>query len=320
MIFIDQVSKSFGSVKALESVTFKIDRGAVIGLLGPNGAGKTTLMRLITGYFAPSSGQILIDGEEMRRLGARYRKRVGYLAENNPLYKDMTTRSFLSHIASLKGVSLRNRRHAIEHVIEQCGIATVYKRTIGKLSKGYQQRIGLAQALMGDPEILILDEPTTGLDPGQIIEIRNLIRKIGETRTVLLSTHILPEARMTCQKILILSKGRLVAEGTCEDLENRLKGACEFSLTVSGAWQSGDPFLKFIPGVLEIRLVHEAGRVRQYLITAEKNSEIRTRVAKAVLDAGFELHSLKPAEWNLEDIFLKIVTSESAGAKEVLTC
>ena len=211
MISVQNVSKSFGSVKALQNVTFEIKRGEVVGFLGVNGAGKTTMMRLITGFFSPTDGKILIDGKDLLKSKPELRGKIGYLPENNPLYRDMTAKDFLSYVAQLKGISFWTRKHAVEKVAEQCGVGSVLNRMVGKLSKGYQQRLGLAQALLGDPELLILDEPTNGLDPSQIIEIRSLVQKLGRERTIILSTHILPEVQVTCQRVLILNEGRVAA-------------------------------------------------------------------------------------------------------------
>ncbi|MBI4000068.1 MAG: ABC transporter ATP-binding protein, partial [Candidatus Omnitrophica bacterium] len=183
MISVHNVSKSFGSVNALQNVTFEIKRGEVVGFLGPNGAGKTTMMRLITGFFPPSEGKVLIDGKDLFKSKPVLRRKIGYLPENNPLYQDMTAKAFLSYVAQLKGISFWARKNVIQKVARQCGVESILNRMVGKLSKGYQQRLGLAQALLGDPELLILDEPTNGLDPQQIIEIRSLIQKLGRERT-----------------------------------------------------------------------------------------------------------------------------------------
>ena len=211
MISVHNVSKSFGSVNALQNVTFEIKRGEVVGFLGPNGAGKTTMMRLITGFFPPSEGKILIDGKDLFKSKPVLRRKIGYLPENNPLYQDMTAQAFLSYVAQLKGISFWARKNVIQKVAGQCGVESILNRMVGKLSKGYQQRLGLAQALLGDPELLILDEPTNGLDPQQIIEIRSLIQKLGRERTIILSTHILPEVQVTCQRVLILNEGQVAA-------------------------------------------------------------------------------------------------------------
>jgi len=265
----------------------------------------------------PSEGEITIDGNNLIRTKPSFRKKVGYLAENNPLYQDMTTQEFLSFVASLKGLSFRKRKQVISDVVEQCGIGVVCNRIIGKLSKGFRQRIGLAQALVGDPAILILDEPTSGLDPKQIIEIRNLIRELGTNRTILLSSHILPEVKATCDRILILNEGRLVASGTPQMLEERLRGAEELFVTVRGSWENGDSFLRLLPGILETKLLRDGGKERDYKIVSEQGKEIRSQLARRVFESGFELLTLKAAEWNLEDIFLKIVTKES---EELAAC
>lgn len=210
MISVQQVSKSFGSIQAIRNVSFEIKRGEVVGFLGPNGAGKTTLMRLITGFFPPTSGTILIDGRNLFRSSADLRRKIGYLPENNPLYRDMTARDFLSYVASLKGISRGTSGQEIKKISDQCGLESVLDRIIGKLSKGYQQRVGLAQALLGDPDLLILDEPTNGLDPQQILEVRNLVLTLGKERTVILSSHVLPEVQKMCERVMILNHGRLV--------------------------------------------------------------------------------------------------------------
>ena len=234
MISVQNVSKSFGPVRALQNISFEIKPGEVVGFLGPNGAGKTTLMRIITGFFPPSEGNVLIDGKDLFRSKPEVRKKIGYLAEHNPLYRDMTARAFLTYAAALKGIPLKGRKEAIQKAAEQCGVSSVFDRLIGKLSKGFQQRLGLAQALLGDPELLILDEPTNGLDPKQIIEIRNLIQTLGRTRTILLSTHILPEVELTCQRIFILSQGRLAASMTLEELKDNPE------------WNLEETFLKYV--------------------------------------------------------------------------
>ncbi len=210
MISVSRVSKSFGSIKALEDISFTIQNREIIGFLGPNGAGKTTLMRILTGIFPPSSGSVLIEGKNLAG-SKNLRKKIGYLAEHNPLYRDITAREFLTYVAALKEVPWRNRKKAVLEVAERCSITSVLNRIIGKLSKGYQQRIGLAQALLGDPEVLILDEPTNGLDPQQIIEMRKLVREFGQNKTIILSTHILHEVEQTCGRVLILNQGRLAA-------------------------------------------------------------------------------------------------------------
>lgn len=312
MISVQNVSKSFGPVKALQNISFEIKQGGVVGFLGPNGAGKTTMMRLITGFFPPTEGAILIDGQDLFGSKSELRRKIGYLAENNPLYRDMTSRDFLSYVGALKDIPRQARKAAIQKVVDQCGVGSVLNRIIGKLSKGFQQRIGLAQALLGNPELLILDEPTNGLDPKQIIEIRSLIQMLGRERTVLLSTHVLPEVRVTCQQILILNGGRLVASGAPEDLEENLRHSEEFTVTIRGLWQGGDRFLHEIPDVLDVRLERDRSDERDYRIRSRKAGQTRSQIARVVTESGFELLELKTAEWSLEDLFLKIVTNEES--------
>ena len=299
MISVQNVSKSFGDIKALQNISFEIKRGEIVGFLGPNGAGKTTMMRLLTGLFPPTEGKIMIDGEDLFKSKPELRKKIGYLAEHNPLYRDMTVSAFLFHVAALKGISFWKRREAVQTIIDQCGIVSVPNRIIGKLSKGFQQRIGLAQALLGDPDLLVLDEPTSGLDPQQIIEMRNLLRALGRSRTILLSTHILPEVQMTCERVLILNQGRLVASGTPATLEEGLRGGEEFVVTIRGSWEKGDQFLHRIPDVLDVQLERELNGTRDYRIRLPKASPIRSQIARFIMEAGYELLELRAAEWRL---------------------
>jgi len=219
MISVQNVSKFFGPVKALENVSFEIKPGEVVGFLGPNGAGKTTMMRLITGIFPPSEGKVLINGKNLFQSKAGVRAQIGYLAEHNPLYRDMVTKEFLFYVAALKGISFWKRKQEVRNVIDQCDLGAAENRLIGKLSKGYQQRVGLAQALIGSPNFLILDEPTNGLDPKQISDMRKLIHLLSLNKTILLSTHILSEVQATCQRILILNEGRLMANFELSELK-----------------------------------------------------------------------------------------------------
>ena len=313
MISVQSVSKSFGPIQALQNVSFEIEQGEIIGFLGPNGAGKTTMMRIITGFFPPTEGTVLIQGQDLFKSKPELRRKIGYLPEHNPLYYDMTAKSFLSYVTQLKGISRRFKKQAIEKVVGQCGLGTVLNRIIGKLSKGFQQRIGLAQALVGDPDLLILDEPTNGLDPQQIIEIRNLIQRLGREQTVLISTHILPEVQMTCGRILILNQGCLVASGTPSSLEENLRHSTEFVVRLRGSWEKGDGFLRSVSGVTSVKLERDNGSERNYRIWAERGSDTSSQIAHVIMASGFELLELKTVEWSLEDIFLKLVTNEDSN-------
>ena len=309
---VQNISKSFGPVSALQNVSFQIQRGEAIGFLGPNGAGKTTMMRIITGFFPPTEGNVLIDGQNLFESGPEIKKKIGYLPEHNPLYYDMTGKEFLVHTAKLKAVPPKKRAEAIERVVSQCGIENALNRIVGKLSKGYQQRMGLAQALIGDPDLLILDEPTNGLDPQQMTEIRNLIRKLSGDRTILLSTHILSEVQMTCERILILNQGRLIASGKPHDLEEKLKREAEFIVHLRGPWEKGDQFLKQVSGVIDVQLEAEENRQRKYRIRTEQGRDVQADVVRAAMNEGFELLELKACGLSLEDIFLHMVKSEDS--------
>ena len=232
MISVENVSKFFGSVKALENVSFEIKSGEVVGFLGPNGAGKTTMMRLVTGIFPPTEGKILINGKNLFKSKAAIRAQIGYLAEHNPLYRDMTAKEFLFYAAALKGVGFWSRKREVESIMDQCDLGAVRNRLIGKLSKGYQQRVGLAQALIGSPHFLILDEPTNGLDPKQISDMRNLIRTLAQNRTILLSTHMLSEVEAVCQRVLILNEGCLAANFELSELKRTQRSLEDIFLKV----------------------------------------------------------------------------------------
>ena len=232
-IEVKNLTKFFGKTRVLDNLSFNIDKGEIIGFLGPNGAGKTTTMRILTGFLAPSSGDVRIGGLEVLEHTLSIRKKIGYLPENNPLYLDMKVFEYLEFIASTKNIP--DSKSEIRRVVRVCGLTDRMGQTIGELSKGYRQRVGLAQALLGDPEIIILDEPTSGLDPNQIMEIRNLIKKIGETKTIILSTHILSEIQATCNRAIIINKGKIVASGTTDELISQARGRTKIRAVIQGS-------------------------------------------------------------------------------------
>ena len=250
LVKFENVTKSFGAFRAIDQVSLEIRQGDIVGLLGPNGAGKTTAMRVLAGYFAPTSGKVWISGSNMAADPEKAKKRVGYLPETVHLYGDMTVLEFLDFAAKVKGIRASERSKRVEETLYLCGIWDVRQRLIGQLSKGYKQRVGFAQALVGDPEVLILDEPTTGLDPEQIHKIRMLIRELGKTRTILISTHILPEVSMVCDRVLIMNEGRLVADGTVDELAAGLVERQEILLTTGE--NSDSEILKLLEGVAHI--------------------------------------------------------------------
>lgn len=308
MIEVHNLTKFYGSKVALEDVTFSATQGEILGLLGPNGAGKSTTMRILTGYFPPTSGTARIAGYDVVLDSLEVRRRIGYLPENVPLYTDMTVRAYLDFVARAK--QLRQRRESVGWAMEAARIDHVAGTIIGRLSKGYRQRVGLAQALLGDPEVLILDEPTVGLDPNQIIETRSLIKALGGDRTIILSTHILPEVSMVCSKVVIINRGRVVAVDTPAALTHRLSGADRVALTVRGPAQEVARRLAAVPGVLAVTPAPNADGVASFEVDAALGKDIREQLANAVVQAGWGLQELRAQSLSLEDIFLQLTTSE----------
>lgn len=317
MIQVENLTKCFDKRKAVDSLTFEVREGEILGLLGPNGAGKTTTMRILTGFLSPTEGRVKIDGIDVSENPIKIRSLLGYLPEEVPLYRDMTAGEFLGFVAQLKSIPKPLRRGAIEEVAELCKIRDVCARLIGKLSKGYRQRVGLAQALLGSPKVLILDEPTNGLDPKQINEIRELIRSLKGKQTILLSTHILPEVSAVSDRVLIINEGKLVAQGTPEELGDRLRTGQEILITVRGDIKIVKPAIHRIPGVISVERVEARGpQVEVYKVFCDKAQDMRGFVARMLVDSGFELLELKSDLMSLEDIFLKLVTKEDASQPE----
>lgn len=307
MIEVDHVSKYFGPIPGVRDVSFQVNQGEVLGFLGPNGAGKTTTMRVLTGFFPPTSGSARVMGLDVMEETLAVRRKIGYLPENVPLYHEMAVDDYLRFVAEIKGLDRSRRKKSVGEVMEICRLDGMDRRLVKKLSKGYRQRLGLAQALIGDPEVLILDEPTIGLDPRQIAEIRNLIKNFAGQKTVILSTHILPEVSMTCQRVVIIHEGRVVAEDTPENLSAQIAGADRVRLRVGGPPEEVRAKVAQVPGVREVRALEGQEGL---LVEAEAGAEVRPQVAAAVCAAGWDLYELTPLTATLEDIFLKLVTSE----------
>jgi ABC-2 type transport system ATP-binding protein len=313
MIEVDHLTKYYGPRAAIDDLSFTVDRGEVLGFLGPNGAGKTTTMRILTGFIAASAGTARIGGDDVSRDSLRVRRRLGYLPESVPLYGEMSVRGYLDFMARLKGVPRARRADALNRVLEVTATGPVRDELISRLSKGYRQRVGLAQALIHDPEVLILDEPTAGLDPRQIIETRHLIKELGKERTVILSTHILPEVSMTCTRVVIINEGRLVAVDRPDQLAVRLRHALRVTLEVSGRRDTLADSLKGIDGVrhVEVTELAEDGRLR-LLVEAEPGRDIRDQLARVVVNGGWGLYQLGLERVTLEDVFLRLTTREPA--------
>jgi ABC-2 type transport system ATP-binding protein len=302
MIEAKDLVKTYGSLAALDGVSFRVQEGEVLGFLGPNGAGKTTTMRILTAYIPPTNGTATVAGYDVFEQSLEVRRRVGYLPETVPLYPEMSVYEYLSFAAALRHVP--NRAERVEEVMGRVAIADRADDPIGKLSKGLKQRVGIAQALVHNPEILILDEPTIGLDPKQIIEVRELIRDLGGDHTVILSTHILAEVSQVCSRVLIINKGRIVAEDTPERLASRLKGAEQVRLVVAKPAEDAMDVLKNISGVSHV--VSQATGV--FDIELELGSDRRPDIAAAAVNRGWELLELRPVDMTLEDVFLQLTT------------
>ena len=310
MISAENLTKSFGDRVAIENVSFQAQKGEILGFLGPNGAGKTTTMRILTGYMPPTSGRATVAGYDVFSESLEVRKRVGYLPETVPLYDDMTVLQYLDFFAALRRVPDREER--VDQVLETVNMEERAESYIANLSKGMRQRVGLAQALLHEPDVLILDEPTIGLDPAQVVEVRKLIRNLGKERTVLLSTHILHEAQEVCNRVMIINKGKIVAEDTPERLQARLAGGSRVRLRVGGDGADLVHLLKRQSGVAEVHPV-EDGLVE---IETTPGSDARPELARAVIHAGYDLLELRAAGASLEDIFLQLTREEQTRSAE----
>jgi len=309
MIQVNGLIKDYGARRALNDITFDANQGEIVGFLGPNGAGKTTTMRILVGYMPPTDGAAIVAGYDVVEESLEVRKRVGYLPETVPLYTDMTALEYLKFMADLRHIP-DSKERAYE-TLEQVNLQDRANSYIGTFSKGMRQRVGLAQALIHRPEVLILDEPTIGLDPAQVVEVRNVIKEIGKDRTVLLSTHILTEAQNICDRVLIINKGSIVAEDTPENLQSRLVGSQRVILRVRGDSDGLDAAIKKVKGTRAIE-VTDAETV-EFEFSA--GQDVRPQVAKAVIQAGYELIEMRPVGMSLEEIFLELTQDNSAGKK-----
>ncbi len=308
LLSLDRVTKRFNGVPAVDEVTFGVDRGQVVGFLGPNGAGKSTTMRMITQYFEPDSGAIRLDGVPLAQAGIEAKRRIGYLPENNPLYSEMLVSEYLEFVARLRRLTGAEGKAALDEAIGATGIESVYHRPVGELSKGFRQRVGLAAAILHRPDLLVLDEPTEGLDPNQRVEIRRLIADLGRERTVILSTHILPEVQFTCSRLLIINRGRIVADGPVDDLVSRATDGARISVEASGA---GVPErLGDLAGVTRLeRREADDGRVRVTLTTSG-GEDLRPRIFDLAKSAGWTLYELHQEAGSLEDLFRELTTDQ----------
>jgi ABC-2 type transport system ATP-binding protein len=311
VIEVEHVSKVYNGRKAVDDVSFRVEKGEILGFLGPNGAGKTTTMRILTCYMPSTEGTARVAGYDVFDESIEVRKRIGYLPENPPLYPEMAVSSYLNFVAKIKGMRSNERKIQVDEVIGKCDLGDVRDRIIGKLSKGYKQRVGLAQALLNNPEVLILDEPTLGLDPKQIHEVRALIKGLASTHTVILSTHILPEVSMTCNRVVIINKGKVVAMDTPEGLARQLRGTERISLTVIGPIEAVCNKIQTIEGVLSVQTSESTtGGPATYSVECQLNSDLRSALAAAVVTSGWGLLDLRGISMSLEDVFINLITQE----------
>jgi len=312
MIEVENLTKRYGRHTAVDAVSFRVEKGEILGFLGPNGAGKTTTMRILTCYLPPSDGTARVAGYDVFKSPLEVKRRVGYIPETPPLYPDMSVTEFLGFCAKIKGVGKKERRAKIDDVIAKTRVGDVRDTLIGKLSKGYRQRVGLAQAILNNPDVLILDEPTAGLDPKQIIETRELIKGLGGEHTIVLSTHILPEVEMTCGRVVIINKGRVVAEDTPQNLTRRLRGAGALRLEVRGDEASVSAAVQAVPGVLQVKARAIPDGLLALEVEAEAGRDVRADLAHAVVTKGFALLGLQQVGMSLEEIFLHLTTTDRA--------
>ena len=316
MIEVQHLSKRYGRVTAVDDVSFRVERGEILGFLGPNGAGKTTTMRILTGYMPATEGKALVAGFDVFEQPIEAKRRTGYLPETPPLYPDMTVLEYLEFVAKIKGVPSAERAQRVKTVMERTRVADMANRQCGKLSKGYKQRVGLAQALIHNPDVLILDEPTAGLDPKQIIETRQLIKELAGNHTIILSTHILPEVSQTCQRVVIINKGRVVAVDTPDNLTARLRGSETMYVQVDANGVDAGAVTGALARVAGVTRVVESDR-RERLVGFEVESEsgrdVRRDLARTIVSSGWGLLELRPMRMSLEEIFLSLTTDDAAA-------
>jgi ABC-2 type transport system ATP-binding protein len=307
VIEVQNLHKEFGSTRAVDDVSFRVEQGEIIGLLGPNGSGKTTIMRILTGFFPPTSGKARVAGLDVEEHSLEVRRKIGYLPENVNLYPDMPVDRFLHFCGEVKGLSGARLRQRVEAVIEAVALQAVRRKEIGKCSKGYRQRVGIAQAIVHEPAVLILDEPTVGLDPNQVVEIRELIRSLRGQATIILSTHILPEVSITCDRVIIINHGRIIAQDTADGLHARVHGVYQTLVRVGGPREDVLAALRAIPGVdkVEEQPVPSDPSVRM-IVTSSQGEEVRRQIARTVIEGGWNLSETSPISLTLEELFVRL--------------
>ena len=308
MIEVKNVTKKYGSFVAVDDISFTINDGEVVGFLGPNGAGKSTTMNMITGFIEPTEGTIVIDGFDIEKKPRKAKKEIGYMPEGVPIYTDMTVKEFVTYMAEIKKVDRKTRKEQVEKIIEETGLKDVEKKLTRNLSRGYKQRVSMAGALVGEPKILILDEPTVGLDPKQITEIRNLIKSLGKTHTIILSSHILSEVSQICQKVIIINKGKIIAVDTPENLENKVTNKNDIYVTVEDTESKIEKVAKNIKEITKIEFIKENDdKTKQYLIESTNDTDLRKILFQEFAKENITIFEMKKADATLEDAFMKLI-------------
>ena len=324
MITVKELSKKYARTTAVDQITFTVEKGRIVGFLGPNGAGKTTTMRMLTCFLPPSSGTATVAGFDVLEQPLEVKKRIGYLPEMPPLYPEMATAEYLRFVGRLKGLSGAELEKRVDYVSERCAISDVKNKLLGKLSRGYRQRVGLAQAIIHNPDVLIFDEPTAGLDPKQINETRDLIKGLAGSHTIILSTHILPEVEQTCEQVIIINKGKLVATDSVANLRARARGAESVVVEVAGRNGTLETSavlqkLERVSGVSRVSLKDQHDSHAVFEVESQKGRLMRGDLARAVVESGWDLNELRPAAMSLEEIFLELTGNESSGEKAAVS-
>lgn len=308
MIEVKNITKKYGSFTAVDNISFKIEEGEIIGLLGPNGAGKSTTMNMITGYIEPTEGEIKVEGYDISKKPKKAKAQIGYMPEGVPLYSDLTVKEFVTYMAELKKVDRKTRKEKVEKIIKQTGLKDVEKKLTRNLSRGYKQRVSMAGALVGEPKILILDEPTVGLDPKQITEIRALIKELGKTHTIILSSHILSEVSQICNKVIIINKGKIVAIDTPENLEKKVESNNTTYVTVEDTENKIETMKEKIPEIKDIKLIKEnEDGTKEYVLESDKDVDLRKIVFNEFAKENITIFEMKKADTTLEDAFMKLI-------------
>ena len=319
MIQVENVTKKYGSFIAVNNINFEIEEGEIVGFLGPNGAGKSTTMNMITGFIEPSSGRIIVDGYDISKKPKKAKKQIGYMPEGVPLYSDLTVKEFVTYMAEIKGVDRKEKKNKVQEVLEKTGLLDVQNKLTKNLSRGYKQRVSMAGALVGNPKVIILDEPTVGLDPKQVTEIRALIKELGKEHTVILSSHILSEVSQICNRVIIINKGEIIAIDTPENLENKVIQENSIYVTVEDNNGKMEKIKEKLENVKEIKLVTQnEDNTKKYIITGEKDVDLRKNIFDTFAKEGITIFEMKKADATLEDAFIKLIETakDEEGGKE----